>query len=199
MNESFFSRTDEELALLSGTSQAAMEELISRYTRLVRACARPMFLAGADQDDLIQEGMIGLLGAVRSYSAESGVPFSAYAAVCVRRRLISAVRAASAQKHAPLNDSVSFHSFSFDDLALGSLKDDPEAAVISREGFNEFIAALHDRLSASERKVLSLYLDGVSYREIAARIGKPEKSVDNAVQRIRRKAEQLFGENGPSV
>ena len=199
MNVIVSTLSDEELALLSRESGEAETELISRYSKLVRAIARPMFLIGAEQDDLVQEGMIGLLGAARSYSGEAGVPFSAYASVCIRRKMISAVRAATAQKHAPLNDSVSFQTLSADDVVFHSKREDPEAAVISREDFNGFINALHQRLSASERSVLDLYLDGMTYVQIAGQLRKPVKSVDNAVQRIRRKAERLLGENGKPV
>ncbi len=196
MTKLFCDKTDEELAGLSAESADALDALISRYTRLVRVCARPMFLTGADHEDLVQEGMIGLLYAIRSFNGTSGVPFGAYASVCIRRKMISAIRAASAQKHAPLNDSVSLHTFSFDDTVLGSSREDPESAILNRETFREIITALHEKLSASERDVLRLYLDGLSYSEIASRLSKPQKSVDNAVQRIRRKVEQIYGENG---
>lgn len=196
MTKLFCDQTDEELACLSAESADALDALISRYTRLVRVCARPMFLTGADHEDLVQEGMIGLLYAVRSYNAESGVPFGAYASVCIRHKMISAIRAASAQKHAPLNDSVSLHTFAFDDAVLGTSKEDPESAILDRESFHEIITALHEKLSASERDVLRYYLDGQSYSEIASRLNKPQKFVDNAVQRIRKKVEQIYGDNG---
>lgn len=181
-----------ELLILSGRSHDAMRELILRHTRLVRACARPLFLAGGDNEDLVQEGMIGLLDAIRSYETERETPFEAYAALCIRRRMISAVRAASARKHAPLNESVPLD----EPQDLGS---DPEAELLSRERTRELTEALRGRLTPTERSVLELFLDGFSYREISQRVGRAPKSVDNAVQRIRRKAAQLLGENGPSV
>ena len=113
--QNFADLPDEELAVRANRSAAAMETLITRYSRTVRVCARPLFLAGGDQEDLFQEGMIGLLYALRSYDPSSGTPFRAYALVCIRNKLISAVRAAAANKHAPLNDSVSFHTFSQDE------------------------------------------------------------------------------------
>lgn len=184
--------SDPELIVLSRESHDAECALITRYIRLVRACARPMFLAGGDHEDLVQEGMIGLLDAIRSYDLRSETPFASFAALCVRRRMISAVRSASAKKHAPLNDSVPLEQPS----GVGA---DPEAELISREGFRQFTAALQSRLTPAERAVLSLYLDGYSYDEISRRIGKPAKSVDNAVQRIRRKAAAILGEDGTAV
>lgn len=197
--QSLCSVSDEQLVLLSTDSLDAMEELISRHSRLVRAIARPLFLAGGDHEDLVQEGMIGLLHAVRSYSSAIGTPFAAYAATCIRNKMISAVRAAAASKHAPLNESIPFQSCSFDLSVPVSMTSDPEADLISREGANEFLDALRLRLSVSEKTVLTLYLEGLSYTEIAGRIRKSPKSVDNAVQRIRKKAVSIFGDNGSTV
>ena len=193
MTEEFSRYTDLELLRCSAAFPGAMHELVSRYSRLVRACARPLFLAGGDQEDLVQEGMIGLLDAIRSYAPEFGTPFDAYAALCVRRRMYSAIRAAAALKHAPLNEALPL-----EELPL-SRGEDPEAAYISREGQREFMERLNDCLSPTERKVLGHYLEGASYLEISRRVGKPLKSVDNAVQRIRRKAAQILGENGHPV
>lgn len=199
-NEQCFSDcSDEMLAALSNESAEATETLISRYSRMVRACARPLFLAGGDHEDLFQEGMIGLLYAVRNYAPSVGTPFRSYALVCVRNKLISAVRAAAASKHAPLNDSVSFHTFSQDETVPESMRADPEAEVIGRVGAGEFLDALCFLLSTTEKAVLSLYLQGLSYSEIAAACGKTNKAVDNTVQRIRRKAIKILGENGQTV
>lgn len=185
---------DAELLPLADASCEAMRELILRYTRLVRACARPLFLVGGDQEDLVQEGMIGLVDAIRSYSPSGGASFQSFAALCIRRRMISAVRAASAQKHAPLNDSISMEEARLQtEPSLGA---GPETEFIGREGMREFMAALRGALTSVEREVLELYLAGCSYREISRRIDKPVKSVDNAVQRIRRKAAAISGESG---
>ena len=191
--------SDEALAACAKTSLAAEEALISRHTRMVRACARPLFLAGGDHEDLVQEGMIGLLYAIRSFDSASATPFRAYALVCVRHKLYSAVRAAAAYKHAPLNDSVSFHLFSSDASVPERMRADPEAEFLGREGANEFLNALRQALTAAEKTVFSLYLQGLSYAEIAASCGKTVKSVDNAVQRIRRKAARILGINGAAV
>lgn len=184
---------------MSADSLDAMEALISRHSRLVRAIARPLFLAGGDHEDLVQEGMIGLLHAVRSYAPSVGTPFAAYAAICIRNKMISAVRAAAASKHAPLNESIPFQACSFNLSVPVSMTQDPEADFISREGANEFLDTLRLKLSASEKIVLSLYLEGLSYTEIAGRTRKSTKSVDNAVQRIRKKAASIFCDNGSTV
>ncbi len=185
--------SDEALTTQAKSSPDALEALVIRYARLVRSCARPLYLVGGDHEDLVQEGMIGLLSAARTFSPDSGTPFQSYAAVCIRSRMISAIRAASAQKHAPLNDSVSIQTFSFDSLSDENLKADPETSLIVREGFDEFMRSLQSRLSVTERRVLQLYLDGLSYAEIARQLRKSVKAVDNAVQRIRKKAASIHG------
>lgn len=182
--------SDEQLcALVAQGSAEAEDELVARYSRLVRVCSRPLFLAGGDSEDLIQEGMVGLLHAVRSYDRERQVLFRTYAEVCIRNRLLSAVRAAGRDKHSPLNHYVSLETPLFDTAAgyLSAQGDNPEDVLIDREDWKERISALKDQLSGFEAKILRLYLSGLSYGEIAQQIGKSEKSVDNAVQRIRRK------------
>lgn len=188
--------SDNMLVEEAKVSALALETLIRRHMGLVRQCARSLYLAGADHDDLLQEGMIGLLTAARTYQPENGSPFSYYASLCIRRRMISAIRSAVAQKHAPLNDSVSIQTFSFESVSDTSLKADPEHRIIDQEDFNEFMTALQAKLSAVERQVLPLYLDGLSYRQIAQQIRRPVKSVDNAIQRIRKKAADIFGLSG---
>ena len=192
MVEEYNQLSDRELLAQSGDSHDAMRSLIARYTRLVRICARPLFLAGGDHEDLLQEGMIGLLDAIRSYDPEAGTPFESYASVCIRRRMISAVRAASALKHTPLNDSVPLEVFCTAVI-------DPEAEMIGKEEQQQRLDALYTVLSPIEEKVLRLYLRGYSYQEIAERVERPQKSVDNAIQRIRRKAAQMIGEDGNPV
>lgn len=187
--------TDEALCKqVAAGDRIAEETLVMRYNRLVRMCARPYFLAGGDSEDLIQEGMLGLLAAIREYTPERELPFSAYARICIRNRLLSAVRAAKRKKHIPLNHSVSFETPLFDSdppcafHGAPVLQDsDPEEVLIDREDQQERITSLKDCLSGFETKILQLYLDGLSYDEIAAEVGRSPKSVDNAVQRIRRK------------
>ncbi len=194
MIEEYQQSSLQDLLDLAASSNDAMRELIHRHTRLVRACARPLFLAGADHEDLVQEGMIGLVEAIRLYDPGSGTSFQSFAALCIRRQMVSAVRAASAQKHAPLNESVSFEVVLSREYPFSGA--DPESELIVREGLRELMDALRTVLTNTEKAVLEFFLDGLSYQEIAERIGKPRKSVDNAVQRIRRKATYILGESG---
>jgi len=192
----FDDRASLELARKAAEGDAAAEEsLVSEYVRLVRACARPYFLAGGDSEDLIQEGMLGLLSAVRTFDPAKGVKFSTYAEFCVRRRIYSAIRSASGNKHTPLNSYISLESPQLDEsstLQAYSLRD-PEDFVIARESAGEVQRLLFGALSRFESGVLELYLEGMSYKDMAVRLGKTSKSVDNAVQRIRKKLAQIPG------
>ena len=170
----------------------AEEVLAERYLRLVRICARPLFLAGGDSEDLIQEGTFGLLSAIKNYDPEDGTSFRTFAEHCIRMRLLSAIKSASRNKHFPLNDGISLEQLSEESSAdLSALSEDfrcnPEELVLARESKEELYAAFSRCLSRFEIKVLDLYLEGLSYREIAERLCKSAKSVDNAVQRIRQK------------
>jgi len=178
----------------------AEETLVSEYVRLVRACARPYFLAGGDSEDLIQEGMLGLLSAVRTFDSDKGVKFSTYAQYCVRRRIYSAIRSASAYKHTPLNSYISLESQQLDESSISGdyFLRDPEDSVIARESVGEVEKLLYGALSRFESGVLELYLEGMSYKDMAVRLGKSSKSVDNAVQRIRRKLAQILGQGLPN-
>ena len=185
---------------LSGDREAE-EALVERYMRLVRSCARPLFLAGGDSEDLIQEGMIGLLAAIRQFDFSDGTSFRTFAEHCVRMRLYSAIKSASRLKHLPLNNGVSLEQLSEDSpMQLSAIPDallcNPEELVLARERTEELYSELAQCLSRMEKQVLSLYREGYSYREIAAHLGKEEKSIDNAVQRIRRKLARnpIFGE-----
>ena len=180
------------LQAASEGDRASEEALVERYMRLVRSCARPLFLAGGDSEDLIQEGMFGLLSAIRQFEPGVGVRFQTFAEHCIRMRLLSAVRSASRLKHLPLNDGVSLEQLSEDSsLQLSATPDvlrrSPEDTVLARERTEELYAELAQCLSKMEKQVLSMYLEGLSYREIAQRLGKEDKAIDNAVQRIRRK------------
>lgn len=190
--ESFSQQSDEVLCSLAASGDREAEEcLAARYSRLVRVCARPYFLAGGDSEDLIQEGMIGLLSAIRGFRGEKEAVFRTYAEVCIRNRVYSAVKTAARGKHSLLNQSLSIDSPQFDNGPYHfcpASTDDPETALISREDRERQINILHSKLSEFEKTVLGFYLDGLSCREIARQVGKPLKSVDNAVQRIRRKA-----------
>lgn len=191
---------DEVLCLRCRTEPQLQEILIRRYAGLVRACTRPMYLAGGDREDLWQEGMIGLLEAIRAYEPEKG-SFSAFAAICIRRQAVSAVRAADAGKHQPLNASVPFQVSSFGSqgpAVYRTEEQDPEDVVIGQEMSAAFWGRLDSALSRLEKKVLEAYLQGLSYHEIAQKLRRTPKSVDNAIQRIRQKAERCRknGDNG---
>lgn len=180
--------SDEVLCrLAAGGRRDAEEELVKRYFRQVRVCARPYFLAGGDSEDLIQEAMFGLLKAIREFEPGHDARFRTFAEVCIRNRIRSAVTSAARSKHAPLNDSVPFET-----PMLGS-EASPEELYISREEETERLARLGQQLSPLEQEVLSRFLLGLSYQEISEQVGRPVKSVDNAVQRIRRKVAGSFG------
>ena len=198
MQSNLFQRiSDEELCgrAAQGDSQAETE-LVQRYGQLVRACARPLFLAGGDSEDLIQEGMLGLLTAIRGFDPKRDAAFRTFAEICVRSRLITAVRAAQGGKHSPLNRSISFEPPLFDGINAHPFSstnvESPEDVVIGREELKERLDALKGQLSELEANILPLYLNGLSCGEIAARVGRSQKSVDNAVQRIRRKVARQF-------
>ena len=174
--------SDEELCRLTASGDRDAEEiLVKRYLRMVRVCARPYFLAGGDSEDLIQEATFGLLKAIREFSPGHDTKFKTFAEVCIRNRIRSAVATASRSKHAPLNDSVPFESPM---LGIGA---SPEELYISREEEAERLTKLDRKLSPLERKILELFLHGLSYQEISEQVGRSAKSVDNAIQRIRRK------------
>ena len=179
--------SDEALctALQNGTS-AAGDILAHRYRKLVRCCAHPYFLAGGDSEDLLQEGMFGLIKAMREFRADREASFQPFAEVCIRSRLCSVIRASRAGKHSPLNESVPLNAFLLDAQPQYSQLD-PEDLLIDREKAAALLNQVRSQLSELEVRVLDLYLDGCSCGEIAATVGKSYKSVDNAVQRIRRK------------
>ena len=193
--------SDETLCrLAAGGSRDAEETLVTRYNRLVRSCARPFFLAGGDSEDLTQEGMVGLIKAVREYDADKAATFRTYAEICIRNRLYSVLRAAAREKHRVLNQSISLDTPDFDSNSYTSgtthlEQRNPEDDVIDREHTAALLSGVRKQLSEFEAKILGYYLDGLSCREIAETVGKPPKSVDNAVQRIRRKvARHLSGD-----
>lgn len=193
-------QSDESLQQLAVKGNAAAEEtLVRRYSKLVKACARPYFLVGGNTEDLLQEGMLGLLSAIREYTPDRSPSFHAYAELCIRRRLFSAIKSANRKKHTPLNDSVSLESQLFDEnqnpLAYSfyrAFSRDPEDEVIAKEQEAELFSAFSQSLSALEAEILGLYLEGLSYFEIGKQVNKSPKSVDNAVQRMRRKLARRF-------
>ena len=179
--------------LISQGDPSAENELVSRYTALVRICSRPYFLVGGDSEDLIQEGMLGLLSAVRQYNSSAGTSFKTFAEKCIKNRILGAVKSASRLKHVPLNDGVSLEEILSNEsqpnsaLTADSFLRMPEEQVLAREYTNDFISSYSRYLSKFEISVLEHYLNGLSYNEMADILGRSVKSVDNAVQRIRHK------------
>lgn len=186
--------TDNQLHSYAAVGDTAAEnELAMRYSRLVRICARPYFLAGGDSEDLTQEGMLGLLSAIREYSPDTDASFKTYAELCIRRRLISAVRSSLRMKHSPLNEYVSLDEILSEEskssaaINCEQFRRIPEEQVLARESKNDFLSYYSRYLSKLEVEILTHYLDGLSYSEIAEISGRTPKAVDNAVQRIRNK------------
>lgn len=180
------------LAKCGNTS--AEDELTSRYIYLPRAIARryKLFITGADYDDLIQEGTIGLISGIRSFNESSGAAFTSHLYTCILNRMLSAVKSASRQKHLPLNEGISIEAIadSGDEAAYFQndlYSNDPEKLLVAQENFNELEKRMYDRLSESEKEVFTHYLEGDTYRSIAEKLGKDIKYVDNAVQRIKKK------------
>ena len=200
----YASLSDEELcAIVSGSKSGetgADEELFSRYRDFIKAKVRPYFLVGGDSEDLIQEGMIGLYNAIRDYSPDRNASFRTFAELCITRQVLTAIKAATRTKHKPLNDYVSFSSeagesdgISLEDQIEDESPTDPEEIVIESESFRQLMGRISSFLSSYENKVLKLYLDGHSYSSIAETLGKPAKSIDNALQRIKSKLEKNPG------
>lgn len=189
----YASFSDNELQGLAVKGDRVAEEVLAeRYMRMVRQCARPLFLAGGDSEDLIQEGTFGLVSAIRQFDPGEGTSFHTFAEHCIRMRLLSAIKSASRLKHLPLNDGLSLEQLAEETGSQFSanpfvLRQNPEDLVLARERTEELYSVFAQCLSKLERQVLSCFLDGLSYREIAWKLGKDEKAVDNAVQRIRRK------------
>ena len=199
----FESLKDEELIhLYRGGDSRAEEALIVRYTPYVRSFTRPYFLAGGDNEDLIQEGMIGVVKAISEFDEARYASFRTFVALCIRSRIYSAIRHTMRGKHIPLNNYVSMgnagdseinleNASAFSDASL-----DPVEQIIGEESYRELLQAVSGLLSKFEKRVLDLYLEGLSYDEISKRVLKPQKSVDNAVQRIRRKFAQYLTSKG---
>ncbi len=199
--ESFSSVSDERLVYLAQQgSDRAFDYLLDKYRVFVRGKSLSYYIAGADRDDIIQEGMIGLFKAVRDFSSSRGVSFKTFADLCVTRQIITAVKNASRQKHAPLNSYVSLNkSVANEDSDDSMLLDiigpgenlNPEEIIINKEKANILEVKMSQSLSKFELLVVSLYLEGYSYTQIAKALGKDTKSIDNALQRIKRKFEKI--------
>ncbi len=187
--------TDDELiACIRSGDEKATGVLLKKYNPMVKREARTMFLVGGDTEDLIQEGMIGLFGAIRDYDPERGASFSTFARLCVERKIIKVIAASKSQKNIPLNNALSIDSTEDEEgISLYEKLEsehilDPEELVIAKEATVELIDDIRSRLSKMENAVLDHYLDGLGYTEIADIMGKQPKAIDNAIQRIRKKA-----------
>ena len=202
-NERFGGMSDEEIvAQAQASDDAALEYLLNKYKNFVRSRARSYFLIGADHEDIVQEGMIGLYKAIRDYRSDRQASFRAFAELCVTRQIITAVKTATRQKHIPLNSYVSLNKPIFDDEADRTLMDvlseevmsNPEEMLITREDISLIEGRIGDMLSPLEKQVLLRYLDGKSYQDISEEIGRHVKSIDNALQRVKRKLQKLLSE-----
>ena len=201
MDIQFESLTDEQVVKLAqqdegkSTSEAALEYLLIKYKNFVRTKARSYFLIGADHEDIVQEGMIGLYKAIRDFREDKLSSFRAFAELCVTRQIITAIKTATRQKHIPLNSYVSLNRPLYDEDSDRTLLDvitedaptNPEDMLIDREDYTSIEGKIGEMLSDLEKEVLEEYMDGKSYVEIAENMGRHIKSIDNALQRIKRK------------
>lgn len=181
------------IELVQHGNNEAGNELSLRYRPLIKKCTRPYFLVGGDEEDLIQEGMMGLVTSMQTYSPDRQCTFKSYAELCIKRRILSAIKAANRFKHMPLNYRLSLDEIYSDDEEPNAIIADarytltPEQQIIREEEIQSLRTLSKSLLSSLENKVLELYLEGLSYEEIAKGIGKPVKSVDSALQRIKKK------------
>ena len=200
-NLNFSEYEDEELVELVHKGETeALDYLIQKYRNFVRAKARSYFLIGADKEDIVQEGMIGLYKGIRDFKGDKLSSFKAFAELCITRQIITAIKTATRQKHIPLNSYVSLDKPIFDEESDRTLMDiisgtkimDPAELFINQEEFDHIEVKMSEILSDLERRVLALYLDGQSYQEISEELNRHVKSIDNALQRVKRKLERYL-------
>ena len=199
----FSQETDEDIVKLAKNGEEfATEYLINKYKNFVRVKAKSYFLVGADREDIIQEGMIGLYKAIRDFRADKLSSFRAFAELCITRQIITAIKTATRQKHIPLNSYISLNKPIYDedsdrtmlDILSGTKITDPEEVFISHELSDDLREKIQENLSELESQVLLSYLEGKSYQEMAKELNRHVKSIDNALQRIKRKIEKTLGE-----
>lgn len=195
---SFSELSDEEMIeLIHLGNSDVLDFLITKFQSIVRMKARTYFIIGGDREDIVQEGMIGLYKAIRDFRPDRLSSFKVFAELCITRQIITAIKTATRQKHIPLNTSVSLDKPIYDeeqertllDIIASSTLDDPEDLMIHKENFSFMEEEMNKVLSALEKEVLTLYLEGQSYREISEVLNRQVKSIDNALQRIKRKLE----------
>ncbi|MBR6185147.1 MAG: RNA polymerase sporulation sigma factor SigH [Clostridia bacterium] len=201
--EHFLSKPDEEVVVLAQNGDGqALAYLLNKYKNFVRSKARSYFLIGADHEDIVQEGMIGLYKAIRDFQPSKLASFRSFAELCVKRQIITAIKAATRQKHVPLNSYVSLNKPLYDEESDRTLLDviegrvtNPEDLYISQEDLSRIQTQISEVLSDLERQVLDAFMDGKSYQEIAELLGRHVKSIDNALQRVKRKLFRFREEN----
>ena len=195
--------TDEDVANLAADgNSSAIDYLLDKYRNLVLIIARSYFLIGADRDDITQEGMIGLFKAIRDYKNDNEASFSTFAHMCIKRQILSAIKTATRKKHMPLNTYISLNNTTYDDeqettllnVIIDKEKLSPEDIIIDKEAHETILKGIIAILSEYENTVLEKYLKGMSYTDIATELNKSEKSIDNALQRIKKKIEKHFKE-----
>jgi len=194
-------KDEEVVSLVRGGDFFAQDYLLNKYKTFVKTKSRAYFLIGADKEDIIQEGMIGLYKAIRDYQNNKNASFRSFAELCINRQLITAIKAASRQKHMPLNSSVSLNKTVYEDegentyinmIESAEAVTSPETIFIGIENRNFIVENIMTTLSSFEKRVLNLYLQGKTYSEIAQIMEKSEKSIDNALQRVKKKTEKLM-------
>ena len=204
LSEDYAHMTDEEVVHLCQQGDSlAQEYVFNKYKNFVRSKARSYFLIGADHEDIVQEGMIGLYKAIRDYRPDKLSSFRAFAELCITRQIITAIKTATRQKHIPLNSYVSLNKPLYDEESDRTLLDviiegrasNPEELIIGQEDLSSIHAKIDEVLSSLEQEVLRSYLDGKSYQEIADNLGRHVKSIDNALQRVKRKLEKYLEES----
>ena len=205
MYERFEGMTDEQIVKLAQASDGmALEYLLNKYKNFVRSKARSYFLIGADHEDIVQEGMIGLYKAIRDFKEEKLSSVRAFAELCRTRQIITAIKTATRQKHIPLNSYVSLNKPIYDDESDRTLLDvitegwvsNPEDMLINQEDIGAIEGRIGEMLSSLEKQALARYLEGKSYQEISDEMGRHVKSIDNALQRVKRKLQKYLDEKG---
>lgn len=200
--EKFALMTDEQIVEIAQTDAVALEYVLHKYKNFVRKKARSYFLIGADKEDIVQEGMIGLYKAIRDYNIEKKASFRAFAELCITRQIITAIKTATRLKHQPLNSYISLNKPIYDeesertmvDMLVATKMSNPEEIIIDNEDFLNIEKEIAQMLSDLEKRVLAYYLQGKSYQEIAKAMGRHEKSIDNALQRAKGKIDKHLAE-----
>ncbi len=206
MNQGYQEMPDDDIVLLAqkGDNEALLF-ILKKYKSFVKGRARSYFLIGADREDIIQEGMIGLYKAIRDFKADKQVTFRAFAEICITRQIITAVKAATRQKNVPLNSYISLNkpvyeentNQTFFDIFTTDPQANPEDMVIDQEAYNNIELKINKILSPFEMKVLNMYLEGKNYHQMSVDLNRDHKSIDNALQRIKKKLERALKNQAP--